>query len=134
MLHKAKMLEEIKAYYGFATDAEFAAHLDIKPQVLSNWKARNTFDAELLFHRCRELNPAWLLGREGRMLAKPVLGEVREENAAYLLQKEITHIEKQLRLLQESFQTLTQSEAFYKKTMKTMEQQLAKKKKLLKGQ
>lgn len=62
------MLNRIKAYYGFQSDSEFARHLGIKPQVLSNWKKRNSYDATLIYTNCLSINPAWLLTGEGEML------------------------------------------------------------------
>lgn len=67
-MDKRLMLNEIKKYYKFKSDAEFAMHLGITPQNLSNWKARNTFDAELIYTKCEELNPKWLLTGKGAML------------------------------------------------------------------
>lgn len=67
-MDKRLMLNEIKKYYKFKSDAEFAMHLGITPQNLSNWKARNTFDAELIYTKCEELNPKWLLTGKGEML------------------------------------------------------------------
>lgn len=64
---KTLILNEIKGHYGFKTDAEFARFLGIKPNTLSNWYARNTFDYEILVTKCDDLNTDWLFGR-GDML------------------------------------------------------------------
>lgn len=60
-----KILDEIKEYYKFKTDAEFARHLKIRPQSLSNWKRRNSYNPFLVYKQCPDINPDWLLlGKE----------------------------------------------------------------------
>ncbi len=67
-MDKTLMLNELKNALGFRSDAEFAKSIGIKPQVLSNWKSRNTFDPELLYTNCEGLNPSWLLSGKGQMI------------------------------------------------------------------
>ena len=62
------MLNRIKKHLGFEKDAEFARYLDIKPNTLSNWHKRGTFDAELIYTKCDFLSSSWLLTNEGEML------------------------------------------------------------------
>ncbi|MDO4224760.1 MAG: hypothetical protein Q4C75_02585, partial [Bergeyella zoohelcum] len=50
------------------SDAEFARFLEIPAQNLSKWKARNTYDIELIYTKCPEINPEWLLTGQGEML------------------------------------------------------------------
>lgn len=69
-MDKSMMLKEIQGFYNFGKDSSFAKFLGITPQSLSNWKARNTFDAELLYTKCVDLNPEWLLTGEGSMIKK----------------------------------------------------------------
>jgi hypothetical protein len=67
MKSKSLILNEIKSYYGFKKDADFARFLGITPQTLSNWKARDTFDPVLVYTKCVDLNPHWVLVGEGEM-------------------------------------------------------------------
>ena len=46
---KKLILKQLKDHYNFKKDGDFADFLGIKPQVLSNWMARNTFDIEILY-------------------------------------------------------------------------------------
>lgn len=133
MSDKAQMLDQIKNHYGFTTDTEFAVHLGIKPQVLSNWKSRNTFDAELIYNKCKALNPAWLLCQEGTMLREEagVHQQVNEEKPIYLLRKEIKILEAQLKSLQKTHQSLEKSESFFKKAIESVEELLKGKKESL---
>ena len=67
-MDKALVLNKIIEYKMFKSDAEFARFLDITPQNLSKWKQRNTYDTELIYTKCPELNPEWLLTGQGSML------------------------------------------------------------------
>lgn len=67
-MDKSLILNKIKEYKKFTSDAEFARFLGIPAQNLSKWKARNTYDTELLYTKCIELNPEWLLTGQGEML------------------------------------------------------------------
>ena len=40
-INKSLILNEIKSYYNFVSDSEFAKFLGIKPQTLSSWHTRN---------------------------------------------------------------------------------------------
>ncbi len=64
------ILNEIKLHYKIGTDAEFASFLGINAQTLSNWKARNSFDLELIHSKCVGINANWLLTGEGEMFIK----------------------------------------------------------------
>ena len=64
----SKILDEIKEYYKFKTDAEFARYLGIRPQSLSNWKRRNSFNPFLVYRKCPEINPDWILLGEGTII------------------------------------------------------------------
>lgn len=68
ILSKSQRLSEIRKHYKFKSDAEFARFLDIKPTTLSSWHSRDTYDFELLYSKCVELNPDWLLTGRGEML------------------------------------------------------------------
>ena len=65
---KGMILSEIKLHYGLKTDADFARFLEIKPQTLASWYTRNSFDIELLYAKCVDVNPDWLLSGRGEML------------------------------------------------------------------
>lgn len=93
---KSEQLRKIAEYYGF-NDAQFANHLGIKPQTLSNWHARNTYDAERIYTKCVEISGDWLLGAgEGQMLRSIV--EVADGELQYIGDKslDLKKIEKQI--------------------------------------
>lgn len=66
---KSEMLECLINYYSEGNKAKFSAHIGVKPQTISSWIARNTFDAEVLYAKCSEISADWLLSNgEGDML------------------------------------------------------------------
>ena len=65
VLDKSLILNEIKNHYNFTSDSEFAKFLGIKPQTLSSWHTRNTFDIELLYAKCENISADYLLTGKG---------------------------------------------------------------------
>jgi len=61
------ILNEIKSHYDLKSDAEFARFLGIKPQTVSSWYTRNTFDLELLYAKCVNIDANYLLTGSGEM-------------------------------------------------------------------
>lgn len=68
---KKKMLKELRRYKKFTSDAAFARFLEITPQGLATWYARNTFDISKIANKFPEVNHIWLLTGEGEMLKNP---------------------------------------------------------------
>lgn len=67
-MDKLLILNKIQEHYGYKKDAQFAEFLGIPAQNLSKWKLRNTYDVELVYTKCTEINPEWLLTGKGPML------------------------------------------------------------------
>lgn len=67
---KGNRVEALINYYGNGKPGEFARLLGVTPSTISSWKARNTFDMELVFAKCENVSPSWLLTGEGEMLKK----------------------------------------------------------------
>lgn len=67
-MNKSDMLESLINYYTDGNKAKFAAMLGIKAQNISAWIARHTFDAELIYSKCRGVSADWLLSGVGEML------------------------------------------------------------------
>lgn len=65
VINKSLILNNIKSHYNFNSDSDFAKFLGIKPQTLSSWHARNTFDIELLYAKCENINADFLLTGKG---------------------------------------------------------------------
>lgn len=58
---KSEMLECLISYYSDGNKAKFSAQIGVKPQTVSAWIARNTFDAEVLYANCSDISADWLL-------------------------------------------------------------------------
>ena len=67
-MDKTLMLEQLINHYTNGNKANFATMVGIKPQLLSNWLKRNTFDAELIYKGCKGISADWLLSGTGEML------------------------------------------------------------------
>ena len=123
-MDKAIMLDRIKDYYSFKTDVDFAKFLGITPQVLSNWKGRNSFDAELLYNKCPELNPSWLLcGKEPMITDEVQELQVNEAKSPYILRKKLTYLEDELKALTEADKIMSESGSQIKKAIKLLTDQ-----------
>ena len=68
IMDKTKMLEGLIRHYTKGNKAQFAKLLGVSAQTISAWIARNTFDAELIYAKCRYVDSSWLLTGEGEML------------------------------------------------------------------
>lgn len=64
------MLKEIRHYYRLDKNVEFARFMGLSEQNAYTWTKRSTFDLEVVYERCPEINPEWLLsrGERGEML------------------------------------------------------------------
>ena len=62
------MLNAIIHHCTGGNKAQFANILGVTPQTISSWLKRNTFDIELIFAKCDNINASWLLSGEGNML------------------------------------------------------------------
>ena len=80
ILDKSLILNKIKKHYGFISDSEFAKFLGIKPQTLSSWHTRNTFDIELVYAKCEDINADFLLTGKGEIVKTKSEEYINKEN------------------------------------------------------
>ena len=119
------MLDQIKDNYGFKKDAELAEFLEITRQTLSNWKSRNSFDAELLYSKCPELNPAWLLTGDGQMLQKDSANSIIKETDPEVLREKLVNLQKQLDALEKANNALEDANESLKETKSILQKRIA---------
>lgn len=67
-IDKKLILNKLKDWYKFDSDSDFARFLGIKPQTYSSWQSRNTFDIELLYSKCVNVNPDFLFTGKGSVI------------------------------------------------------------------
>ena len=68
-MQKSDMLECLINYYADGNKAKFSAQIGVKPQTVSAWISRNTFDAETLYANCKDVSADWLLSNgNGEMI------------------------------------------------------------------
>lgn len=67
-MNKRDQVNALISYYSDGNKTTFATKLGLKPQSISNWIARNTFDADLIYSKCENISAEWLLTGEGEML------------------------------------------------------------------
>ncbi|RNL84124.1 hypothetical protein ED312_14370 [Sinomicrobium pectinilyticum] len=117
-MDRSLMLDQIKYHYLFKRDIDLAKHLGIKPQVLSNWRKRNSFDAVLIYTKCNELSSSWLLTGEGPMLKEDdnSAHPVHEESSAYILQERISAMEGQIEALKQANSALRETNGALRET------------------
>lgn len=78
IMNKKDMIIALIQHYSEGNKANFAKKIGIKPQSVSTWIARETFDMDLIFAKCEGLSPYWLLTGDGPMLEEK-RGEERRE-------------------------------------------------------
>lgn len=66
------ILNKISTYYNFKNDSEFSHFLGITPQVLSNWRRRNTINYQIVSTKCLEIDMNWVVTGEGEMTKQDV--------------------------------------------------------------
>lgn len=90
-MDKKRMLEAIIDHFANGNKSQLARILDITPQAVSTWLSRNTFDQELIYAKCENINPDWLLTGRGSMLRE------KDENIQVLYNPKVPdkHIEQQ---------------------------------------
>ena len=67
-MNKKERLEALIAKYSDGKPTRFAKYIGVAPSTISTWLARDSFDYDLLFAKCKDLSAQWLLTGEGEML------------------------------------------------------------------
>lgn len=69
---KRERLEAIISHYCDGKPSLFAKQIGVAPSTISSWFARDTLDYDLLFAKCENISPEWLLTGRGEMLKQDV--------------------------------------------------------------
>ena len=71
-LNNRERLEALINYYSEGNKSMFGRLIGLQPSSITNWIRRDTLDFELIYSKCADLNPHWLLTGEGEMLKSTV--------------------------------------------------------------
>lgn len=124
MSDKTLILNELKKFYNFKKEFEFAEFLGIKPQTLSSWYKRNTFDIELIYSKCVEINPDWLLTGKGEMLRNNE-NKVQEPAPVYEVEEKVVNeLKKQNDLLRDNYKLSKEMIDLQKEKIEVLQQKL----------
>tara|TARA_R110000850_G_scaffold83276_4_gene178781 strand:+ start:8585 stop:9067 length:483 start_codon:yes stop_codon:yes gene_type:complete len=63
-MNKTLILNRIQEELMFNVDADFARFLEISPSRLANWKARGTFNTQILYTKCESISSSFILKGE----------------------------------------------------------------------
>lgn len=85
-IDKISMVERLVSHYANGNKSKFAALLGVKPQTISAWITRNTFDSELIFAKCAGVSSSWLLTGEGEMLKSGGASSMQIQNGHHNIQ------------------------------------------------
>ncbi|OWP76869.1 LexA family transcriptional regulator [Flavobacterium oreochromis] len=66
-IDKTQILKDLKTHYSFKSDTDFAGFLGISVQTLSSWYTRNTFNIDLLYAKCVNIDGNFLLTGKGNI-------------------------------------------------------------------
>ena len=69
ILDKPLVLDRIKEYYKLKGNAELARFLGVAPNTITNWYGRKTFDIDVIYTKCVDIDMNWLFTGEGNMLS-----------------------------------------------------------------
>lgn len=75
-------LEALIDYYSEGNKSMFGRLIGLQPSSITNWIRRDTLDFELIYSKCADLNPHWLLTGEGEMLKSTVHQSNPQQEAA----------------------------------------------------
>lgn len=95
-MNKTVMLECLINYYTDGNKTRFASMVGVTPQLISNWLSRNTFDAEVIFNKCKNVSASWLLSGCGEMIIDDKQGVEVKVPEADRINKELIELCKQL--------------------------------------
>ena len=59
---KGLILNSVKDYYKIKNDAQFARFLGVSPTTLATWRKRKMFDVDVLYAKCHDISPDFILG------------------------------------------------------------------------
>lgn len=78
------MVEELISHYTDGNKSQFASMLGLKPQTINAWISRNTFDAELIFTKCKGVSADWLMSGIEPMIKNGDSANLQDYDGGYI--------------------------------------------------
>lgn len=85
--------------------------LGVSPQAISTWEKRNTFDIELIYSKCENLNAKWLLTGTGEMFVSEEPQPQNSSSAEPMVDKLLGIIEKKDDIIRQQAEDIGQLRA-----------------------
>ena len=67
MKTKKERLEALIKHYSDGKPSSFAKHIGVAASTISSWLSRDTLDYDLVFAKCEDISPEWLLTGDGEI-------------------------------------------------------------------
>ena len=67
-MSKKDRLLDLIGHFSNGNKSEFARMIGVSPQAINTWISRDTFDIEIIYSKCVNISPEWLLTGKGPML------------------------------------------------------------------
>lgn len=104
ILDKRAVLDRIKHFYGLKGNAELARLLGVAPNTITNWYSRGTFDIDVIYTNCVDIDFNWLFSGSKIISTKEnftLSQDIKEDNtgavaAYYRMYKEKDEENKEL--------------------------------------
>lgn len=61
ILDKSSVLDRIKQHYSLKGNADLARFLGVAPNTITNWYSRSSFDLDMIYTKCVDIDFNWLL-------------------------------------------------------------------------
>lgn len=124
-MDKSLILNNLKKYYNFKKEQDFAEFLGIKPQLLSSWHQRNSFDIELIYTKCKEINPHYLLTGTGSMLCTNNKPDNFNEISGRIKDLKVVETDINIKLMQENNRLLNLNNEYVTNELQKKEKEIA---------
>ena len=82
-MEKKDRLLSLIGHYSGGNKSEFARMIGVSPQAVNTWITRNTFDIDIVYAKCLNVSPDWLLTGKGNMLKEKEKEDVSAPVVSY---------------------------------------------------
>ena len=110
-MDKKDILNLLIKHYADGNKSRFASMLGVSPQAVSTWEKRNTFDIELIYSKCENLNAKWLLTGIGEMFVSEEPQPQNSSSAEPMVDKLLGIIEKKDDIIRQQAEEIGQLRA-----------------------